>query len=84
MAEIYFKVKPGSQEFGVEEGHIIEVSLTEKAEQGRANTQLLDKLEQLTGEKPGIVSGHLSRRKKLVFDQKEDKIREKISNYIEG
>jgi len=84
MTQIYFKVKPGSEEFKISEGHILEVEVTEVAENGRANTELLRKLEEITGEKPGIVSGHSSRRKKLVFDQKEDAIREKISKYIEG
>lgn len=59
-------------------GQIIEVDLTEKAENGRANTELLKKLEGITGEKPGILSGHSSSRKKLVFDQEEDEIRRKI------
>lgn len=78
LTEIYFRVKPDEKEFGIENSTIPEVSLTEKAENGRANVQLKRKLAEITGEKPGIISGKKSRRKKLVFDQSEDKIREKI------
>lgn len=84
IVEMYFKVKPDSEEFNISKGHILEVELTEKAENGRANTELLKKLENITGEKPGIISGHSSRRKKLVFDQEEDEIREKIAEHFEG
>jgi len=79
MVEIYFKVKPGQKNFRVEDGTMPEVSLEAEAENGRANAHLLEKLEQITGERPGIISGHKSRRKKLVFDQDEEVVREKIS-----
>lgn len=79
MVQIYFKLKPGEKNFEVEDGKMPEVSLTVEAENGRANTRLIEKLEQITDERPGIISGHKSRRKKLVFDQDEEKVREKIS-----
>lgn len=79
MTEIYFKVKPGEKEFSIEKGGMPRVKLTAEAENGRANVQLRNKLEELTGERPGIISGQKSRRKKLVFDQDEETIREKIS-----
>jgi len=44
----------------------------------------LNELEKITGERPGILSGHRSRRKKLVFDQEEDEIRKKLGQYVEG
>ncbi len=81
MTEIYFRVRPGQEKFRVEESTIPEVSLTEEAENGRANAQLKNKLEEVTGEKPGIISGVKSRRKKLVFDQEEEKIRQKLSEF---
>ncbi len=84
IAEIYFKVKPDSEKFEVSTGQMPEVKLTRKAEKGKANTELLKKLEKITGEKPGIISGHSSRRKKLVFDQTEEKIREKLEQSNEA
>lgn len=81
MAEIYFKVNPEQEEVSVSEEQIVKVDLTREACNGRANTQLLEKLEKITGERPGILSGHSSSRKKLVFDQKEDEIRQKIREY---
>ena len=82
MTEIYFKVKPGEKSFSIEEGKMPEVKITVEAENGRANTKLKDRLEALTGERPGIISGHKSRRKKLVFDQSEEKVRKKISEGV--
>lgn len=81
MTEIYFRVRPDSEKFRITESRIIEVELTEKAENGRANAELLRKMREVTGEKPGIVSGHSSRRKKLIFNQGEEKIRSKVSSY---
>lgn len=81
MSKIYFRVNPGEKEFSIKEGTIPEVSLTEEAENGRANQELKSRLEKITGEEPGIISGAKSRRKELVFDQGEDKVRSKISDF---
>jgi uncharacterized protein YggU (UPF0235/DUF167 family) len=83
VSEIYFRVRPGEKEFSIQEGMIPEISLEAEAENGKANQQLKQKLEEITGEKPGIVSGARSRRKKLVFGQEEDVVRSKISDYSE-
>ncbi|MFB6241289.1 MAG: hypothetical protein ABEJ36_00615 [Candidatus Nanosalina sp.] len=84
MSEIYFRVSPGETEFSIQEGTIPEVSLTEEAENGKANQQLKQKLEEVTGEEPGIISGAKSRRKKLVFDLEEDEVRSKIRGFLEN
>jgi uncharacterized protein YggU (UPF0235/DUF167 family) len=81
LSKIYFRVNPGEKEFSIQEGTIPEVSLTEEAENGRANQELKSRLEKITGEEPGIISGAKSRRKELVFDQGEDEVRSKISDF---
>ena len=79
MSEIYIKLRPESEEISVDvDSTIIEVSLTEPAENGRANAQLMKFLEEKTGEKAAIISGHKSRRKKLKIDVEEQKLREQL------
>lgn len=76
--EIYVKVEPDSAEFKVEKGSIPKIYLENPAENGKANSELVRKLEKLTGEKPGIISGHKSRRKKLKIDMKRKDFEEKL------
>ena len=83
ITELYFKVKPDSDRFEVNTSQIPVIKLTEKPENGRANAELLHRLEEITGERPGILSGHSSRRKKLVFDQEKQEIREKLEQNSE-
>lgn len=78
MTEIHVKVVPGSEEFRVETGYMPKIYLEEEAENGRANQELVHKLESILGEKPGIISGHKSRRKKLKVPLEEKKIRQKL------
>lgn len=78
MTEIYVKVEPGSDSFRIEEGSITKVYLTEKAENGRANVELVRRLEKILGVKPGIISGHKSRRKKLKVPLPEKEIYRKL------
>ncbi len=78
MTELYIKVVPGSEEFRIENGHIPKVYLEEEAENGRANRELVSKLESVLGEKPGIISGHKSRRKKIKVPLEEEKVRQKF------
>lgn len=78
IAEIYFKVEPDAEEFRISVRRMPEIKLTEKAEKGRANAELLKELKRITGEKPGLISGHSSRRKKLLFDQSENQVRKKL------
>ena len=78
MAEFYVKVQPESEKFGITERNILEVSLTEPAENGRANAELVGKLSDVLGQKPAIISGHKSRRKKLKVDISEEKLKERL------
>ena len=81
MTEFYVRVRPDSDEFDVEEDIITEVSLTQPAENGRANAELIEKLSGVLGEKTALVSGHRSGRKKLKVDMPEEEVREKLRNF---
>ena len=58
MAVVNVKVRPDSEEFRIENGYMPKFYLENKAERGRANKELINRVEQLIGEKPAIVSGH--------------------------
>lgn len=81
MTQIYVKVRPGSDEFRIKMKQIPEIMLEEEPENGRANLELVKKLEEILGVKPGIVSGHRSKRKKLEIPLKEDEIRRRMENH---
>ncbi|MFB6204249.1 MAG: DUF167 domain-containing protein [Candidatus Nanohaloarchaea archaeon] len=81
MGSIYVKVRPGSEEFRIEENDFLTVYLEEDAEKGRANSELVSRLEDVLGVKPGIISGHSSRRKKLRADMPADEMKEKMVNH---
>lgn len=81
MAEVYLKVKPGADKFRIEFGDFPTLYLENRAEAGRANTELISRLKEILGEKPGIVSGHNSRRKKIRVDLPEDEIMGRLKNY---
>lgn len=83
MTEIHVKVEPGSDEFRVEYDHIPKIHIEAPAENGRANEELKRRIEEVTGEKTGIVSGHRSRRKKIVTGLPEEELREKLRD-IDG
>lgn len=78
MAGIYLKVKPGEDEFRIKFNDLPKVHLENNAEAGRANTELVSRLEQILGEKPGIVSGHKSKRKKIKVDLEKHEITERL------
>ena len=78
MTEFYVKVKPDQEKYSVEDGSFPTFYLESKAENGRANLELLHRLEEILGERPGIISGHQSRRKKLKTDLPEEKVERKI------
>lgn len=82
MTKIYVKVRPGSPEFKIENQHIPIIHLENQPENGRANHELTNRLEQILDVKPGIISGHKSRRKKLQIPLPEQKIREKLKNPV--
>lgn len=78
MTQIHVKVEPDSDEFKVETGYMPKFYLENKAENGRANVELLNRLENILGQRPGIISGHKSRRKKLKTSLDEEEFRRKI------
>ena len=80
MPEIYVKVRPGT-EFSVEMKTYPVIGLENDAEQGRANSELLNRLEEITGERPAIISGHKSRRKKLKIDIDKQEFEERLERY---
>ncbi len=81
MTQIYVKVEPDSRKFSIEEDVIPKIKLEESPENGRANRELLKRLQKILGAKPGIISGHKSRRKKLEIPLDEDEIRQKMREY---
>ncbi len=81
MTQIYVKVEPGSTDFRIENGAIPKIYLEQEAENSKANQELVRRLEKILGEKPGIVSGHKSRRKKLKLNLPEEEIRNKLEDY---
>ena len=78
MTEFYVKVEPGSSSFRIEEGSITRVFLTEVAENGRANAELVSELADILGQKPAIISGHHPGRKKLKVDISEEELERKM------
>jgi len=84
MTQLYVKVQPDSDGFRIERGTYPKIYLGNKAENGKANTELLNRLEEITGEQPGIVSGHKSKRKKIAIDMTEKEFEECIEDEING
>lgn len=81
MPEVYVKVRPGCEEFSVEFGDFPLFFLESEASQGRANSELLRRVEEITGERPAIVSGHRSRRKKLKVDIDKQEFEKRLKSY---
>lgn len=78
MPTIYVKVKPDSDNFEVIDKHILEVRLESKAEHNKANSELVRELEDISGEKVGIIEGHKSRRKKLKIKSNKQEFKNKV------
>jgi uncharacterized protein (TIGR00251 family) len=82
MTEFYVKVKPDSGEQAVKTSSTItQVKLESSAEQGRANTELLNLMQEILDEKVGIISGHQSRRKKLKTSLDWHKVKQRLEDY---
>ncbi len=84
MGEIYVKVETGSSEFRIEDGLYPRVHVEADAENGRANAELLDRLGEILGQKPAIVSGQISSRKKIAVDISGDEIKRKLEVETDG
>lgn len=84
MSEFYVKVKPESSQQAVNtSSSIIEIRLESAAENGRANSELLRLMQKILGEKPGIISGHKSRRKKLKTSLSKELVDQRLEQYGE-
>lgn len=81
MTEIYVKVRPDSEEFRIEMKDFPIIYLESKAESGRANTELVKRLEEVLGEKPGIISGHRSKRKKITVKMSKERFKKELSDF---
>jgi len=81
MTELYVKVKTGQNDFNVELGHMLKVSLTEEAENNRANTELVERLSSILEGEVGIVKGHKSRRKKVKLEASGDEVERRIEEW---
>lgn len=82
--EVYVKVQPDSKEFRIEEDDFYRVYLEQPAENGKANQELVRRLKNILGRKPGIISGHNSRRKKIKVDIDEEEFEDKMRSEING
>ncbi|MFB6180412.1 MAG: DUF167 family protein [Candidatus Nanohalobium sp.] len=80
MPETYVKVRPGAESFKVEMKTYPLIYLENEAENGRANKELLDRIQRITGERPAIISGHKSRRKKLKIQQTVEEFKKELKN----
>ena len=49
------KVKTGQKEFDLETGHMLRASLTEDAENNRANTELVERISNILDTKVGLI-----------------------------
>ncbi len=81
--DFYVKVEPNSTNFSIEKGSMLRVELEQPSENGRANTELIRGLEGILGQKPAIVSGHRSRRKKLRVDISEKEYEERLYSFLD-
>jgi uncharacterized protein YggU (UPF0235/DUF167 family) len=80
MPEIYVKVRPET-EFEIEMKTYPVIGLENEPEHGKANSELLNRLEDITGVRPAIVLGHKSRRKKLKIDMDKQEFKERLENF---
>ena len=60
---------------------ISKIFLQEKAENGKGNAELLNRLDELLDERPGIISGQKSRRKKLKTSLDKERVMEKLEGF---
>ena len=84
MGKFYVKVETDSEKFDIDlSGSYPKIFLKSKAEKGRANSELVNKLSDILGKEVGILSGHRSSRKLLVADIKKDRIYNILGDYHE-
>ncbi len=84
MTEFYVKVKLDSGEQSVKTSSTItEIKLESSAEQGRANTELINLMQEILDDGVGIISGHQSRRKKLKTSLDRHTVEQRLEEYGE-
>ncbi len=81
MAEIYVKVKTGQENFNLETGTMLKVSLTQKAKNNRANTELVERLSNIVNKRVGLIDGHKKPRKKIKVDLNKKQINKRIKEW---
>lgn len=81
MTEIYVKVETDQNRFEVDTGPMLKISLTEKAENGRANAELIRELSKILGEEIAIIKGHKSSRKKIKVDLSKEEVDQKVEKW---
>ena len=81
MAEIYVKVRTDQETFRIEHSDFPIIHLESEAVNGKANAELVSRLEKILGQKPAIISGHRSRRKKIKADLPKEQITQKLGEY---
>ena len=81
MTEIYVKAETDAKKFDVKAGPMLKVYLTEKAENGRANAELIRELSEIIGEKISIIKGHKSARKKIKVEASKEEVDEKVEKW---
>ena len=64
---IEIKVKPQSKKFKIKLNDILVISCTQPPMKGKANQELVKKLSKIFNTKVEIISGHHSRRKKIII-----------------
>lgn len=78
------KVNTGCSSFGVDTSKsMLRINLVSDPVNGRANSELVSRLSEILGCNVGILSGHKSRRKKLVADIDKNKVESILSGYYE-
>jgi uncharacterized protein (TIGR00251 family) len=78
MTTFYVKVETSSSEFEIKEDSLPKIKLTQPAENNKANSELVSRLENILGQKPAIISGHKSSRKKIKVDVPEKEVESKL------
>lgn len=81
MTELYVKVKTEQDSFNLETGHMIKADLVEKPVNGRANTELIRKLNEIIGKDVGLIKGHKSARKKIKVDCSREEFLKKVREW---
>jgi uncharacterized protein YggU (UPF0235/DUF167 family) len=81
MTEIYVKVETGQEEFELETGKMLKASLTQRAENNRANTELVERLSDIFEDRVGLIKGHKRPRKKIKVDLTKEEVEEGIEKW---